>query len=294
MLSPAPVAAWSDLPDRIPRYPLVGGVDLLVVRFDDDFSVMYGPCLHRGALMTDGHVVGDDLICGVHPWDYQVRTGVSSYNNAEPLQRFRAEVDGDSVLVDAAEVAAWEREHPQPYDRDGSLGLYLDPHGAVSATGVPPTELPRWDDIQLVTGQLAHRPLLDDAPVATDMVLAPNAAKPLRFDIPMFVSDMSYGALSEEAKIALSHGAELAGTGICSGEGGMVPEEQEGNSRYLYELASGRFGWSLDKVKRCEASHFLSRACGHSPLRQFDAADPVVWKRDMADLAGVRCVGVGA
>jgi hypothetical protein len=73
--------------------------------------------------------------------------------------------------------------------------------GAVSATGVPLMELPRWDDIQLVTGQLDHRPLLDDAPVATEMVLGPNAAKPLRFDIPMFVSDMSYGALSEDRAV---------------------------------------------------------------------------------------------
>jgi glutamate synthase domain-containing protein 2 len=67
---------------------------------------------------------------------------------------------------------------------------------------------------------------------------------------------MSFGALSEEAKVALSMGAELAGTGICSGEGGMLPEEQEANSRYFYELASARFGWSLDKVAKCQAFHF--------------------------------------
>ena len=67
---------------------------------------------------------------------------------------------------------------------------------------------------------------------------------------------MSFGALSEEAKISLAKGAELAGTGICSGEGGMLPEEQAANSRYLYELASGRFGWSLDKVAKCQAFHF--------------------------------------
>jgi glutamate synthase domain-containing protein 2 len=84
----------------------------------------------------------------------------------------------------------------------------------------------------------------------------PRATKPLQLDIPLFVSDMSFGALSEEAKTALARGAELAGTGICSGEGGMLPEEQEANSRYLYELASGRFGWSLDKVARCQAFHF--------------------------------------
>jgi glutamate synthase domain-containing protein 2 len=74
--------------------------------------------------------------------------------------------------------------------------------------------------------------------------------------IPIFVSDMSFGALSEEAKVALAVGAHEAGTGICSGEGGMLPEEQAANGRYLYELASGRFGWSLDKVQRVQAFHF--------------------------------------
>ena len=51
-------------------------------------------------------------------------------------------------------------------------------------------------------------------------------------------------------------GAELAGTGICSGEGGMLPEEQAANTRYLYEMASARFGFSMDKVQRCQAFHF--------------------------------------
>ena len=49
---------------------------------------------------------------------------------------------------------------------------------------------------------------------------------------------MSFGALSLEAKVALATGARAAGTGICSGEGGMLPEEFEASSRYLYELAS--------------------------------------------------------
>jgi glutamate synthase domain-containing protein 2 len=67
---------------------------------------------------------------------------------------------------------------------------------------------------------------------------------------------MSFGALSEPAKIALARGAELSGTGICSGEGGMLPEEQAENSRYFYELASARFGFSWDKLQSVQAFHF--------------------------------------
>jgi glutamate synthase domain-containing protein 2 len=122
--------------------------------------------------------------------------------------------------------------------------------------GVSRTLLPQWEDIQFVVAQLFKVPLLDDEEVATNIVIGPNAKKPLHLDIPLFVSDMSFGALSEEAKVALSRGAEAAGTGICSGEGGMLPEEQAANSRYLYELASARFGFSWDKVQQCQAFHF--------------------------------------
>jgi methylamine---glutamate N-methyltransferase subunit C len=277
------VGTWSELGDRQPSYALVAGVDLVVTRFDDQVSVLYGRCLHRGALMSDGSVSGENLICGLHGWDYRLDTGVSEYSNAEVLKKFAAWVDeqADAVFVDEAEVEAWCKDHPQPYKRDEYLGLYQDihgtpeeenngyiqqlardglsktgQHGAASAMGVPIHELPRWDDIQLVTAQMHKLPLMDDAPVGTSVVIGPNAKKPLQLDIPIFVSDMSFGALSEEAKIALAKGAQLSGTGICSGEGGMLPEEQEANTRYFYELASARFGFSMDKVQKCQAFHF--------------------------------------
>lgn len=132
----------------------------------------------------------------------------------------------------------------------------LGHHGEMGAMGVPRKDLPHWDDIQMLPAQMARKPLMDDVAVGMDVVIGPRAAKPLKLDIPLFVSDMSYGALSEEAKTALARGAEMAGTGICSGEGGMLAEEQAENSRYFYELASAKFGWDLDLVARVQAFHF--------------------------------------
>lgn len=129
-------------------------------------------------------------------------------------------------------------------------------HGPMDAMGVPRNDLPKWDDIQLLTAQVATKPLMDEADVATELVIGPHAAKPLKLDIPLFVSDMSFGALSEEAKTAMAKGAELAGTGICSGEGGMLPEEQQANSRYLYELASAKFGYADELMAKVQAFHF--------------------------------------
>jgi len=272
---------WDKLEDRMPEYALVADVDLVIVRVDDKVSVLYGRCAHRGALMADGHVDGDNLICGVHGWDYRLDTGISEYNNSETLPKFNAWIEAGQVWVDEDEITAWAKRHPQPYQRDAYQGLYQDPtgtvdephvkfirklanegltkvghHGPSAAMGVPRDMLPKWDDLQFVVAQLHKLPLLDDEPVGTDIVIGPRAKQPLRLKIPLFVSDMSFGALSEEAKVALAKGAELAGTGICSGEGGMLPEEQATNARYFYELASARFGFSWDKVLKTQAFHF--------------------------------------
>src|SRR4029077_6923933 len=207
------------------------------------------------------------------------------------------------------------------FRRDAYLGLYVDVHGdpaephvkliqsyandglaktghhgAVAAMGVPRTELPLWDDIQIVTAQLATPPQLDDVPVRSEVVVGPNAQKPLTLKIPLLVSDMSFGSLSQPAKEALARGAERAGpgicsgeggrpaggaeavaTGICSGEGGVLAEEQAGCSKYFYELASARFGFSWDKVMKVQAFHFKGGQAaktgtgGHLPGRKVSA-----------------------
>ena len=203
-----PIKQWDELEDRSPEHALVAGVDLVIVRFDENVSVLYGRCAHRGALMSDGYVDGDNLICGVHYWDYRVDTGVSEYNNSETLHRFNAWVEDGQVCVDEEEIAAWAGQHPQPYDRDSYQGAFQDPtgtadepyvkyirklaneglekmghHGPTAAMGVPRGELPTWDDLQFLVAQLHKLPLLDDEPVETDLVIGPQADKPLRLSL---------------------------------------------------------------------------------------------------------------
>ena len=277
----AEVAVFDQLENREPTHSQVSKTDLVVIRYEDKVSVLYGRCLHRGALLSDGFVDGDNLICGLHNWDYRIDTGVSAYNNSEILYKFKEYVVDGKVYVDRQEVLDYEVDTPSPFNEDEYLGKYADTHpeatepytryiknlaqdglskvghhGATEAMGVDRNTLPKWENIQFLPAQMAKKPLLDEAEVKTSVVIGQNAKKPLILDIPLFVSDMSFGALSREAKIALSKGAELSGTGICSGEGGMLPAEQESNSKYLYELASAKFGFEWDKLKKVQAFHF--------------------------------------
>lgn len=291
----------------------VNGLDLVVIRYDDQVSVLYGRCLHRGALMADGHIDGPNLICGVHGWDYRYDAGISEYNNEEALHKFQAYIHQDFVWVDEHEINAYLAAHPQPFQRDQYLGQYADTHpedtepytryikelaqhglkktghhGPSAAMGVDRNTLPKWEDIQFLPAQLATKPLFDEDPVDSKVIIGKKAKKPLVIDLPLIVSDMSFGALSKEAKIALAQGAELAGTGICSGEGGMLPEEQAANSRYFYELASAKFGFSWDKVEKVQAFHFKggqgakTGTGGHLPGKKVNA-----------EIAAVRGLQVG-
>ena len=275
------IADLRKLEDRVPTYALVLNTDLVVVKYDKSVSVFYGRCLHRGALMADGFVEGQNLICGVHNWDYRLDTGISEYNNQEKLHKFKTIIEGNKVYVDEEEIKEYERESPPDINRDEYLGLYksthpapeedrvgeiqqlakyglskVGHHGPVAAMGVGRNTLPAWDDIQILPAQLARLPHLEDVEVGTNVIIGKAAMKPLELKIPLFVSDMSFGALSEEAKAALARGAEFVGTGICSGEGGMLPEEQSENSRYFYELASAKFGFKMELMKKVQAFHF--------------------------------------
>ncbi len=150
-------------------------VDLVLTRVDDTVSVLYGRCAHRGALMSDGHVDGDNLICGLHGWDYRLDTGVSEYNHSETLPKFSAWVEDGQVCVDEDEIASWAKKHPQPFQRDTYQGVYQDHtgtadephvkyirkladeglskvghHGPSAAMGVPRDSLPKWDDRHLL------------------------------------------------------------------------------------------------------------------------------------------------
>ena len=274
-------AALDELAPDQPHPVSVGGLDIVLIRRGNTVSALHGRCPHRGALLGDGRVEGDLIVCGVHGWRFDSETGVSPVNPSVALTTFPAWVSDGVVYLDESSVTEFTRAHPVTHEDDGYQGRWITPadsadepyvtqihelaahgldrvgnHGPMAAMGVPRDQLPTWNSIQLVTGQLARLPLLEHEPVGTETVIGPAAKHPLVLDIPLFVSDMSFGALSQEAKVALSAGAEMAGTGICSGEGGMLPEEQHRNSRYLYELASARFGWSLEHLHTVQAFHF--------------------------------------
>jgi len=110
-----------------------------------------------------------------------------------------------------------------------------------------------WDDLLLKGAQLAKLPLNEEEPVRTETVIGPSAKHPLVIATPVYISHMSFGALSREVKIALATGSAAVGTAICSGEGGILEDELEAAHKYIFEYVPNRYSVTDENLQRVDA-----------------------------------------
>ncbi|NLX14581.1 MAG: glutamate synthase [Phycisphaerales bacterium] len=110
-----------------------------------------------------------------------------------------------------------------------------------------------WDDLLFKGGQLARLPIDHHEPVNTKTIIGPKAAQPLEIDTPIYVTHMSFGALSEEVKIALARGSAAVRTAMCSGEGGILPESLASAYRYIFEYVPNRYSVTDENLRQVSA-----------------------------------------
>lgn len=238
--------------------------DLAIYEYEGEVYALLNKCPHRGGQLADGHITENgNVICPLHFWDFDVKTGISRYDNKDRVPTYPARFRGDAIEVDADAVpmgARNENEYLGPWLRrsdDRELDMVYIHHmaGGKQAEIEPmrPAEgVVGFDKIFFLPGQLAVLPLLDHEPVTTETVIGRKAKKPLELKAPIYVSHMSFGALSAEAKRALARGTRIFGTVMCTGEGGMDPGSREEADQLVFEMASGYFGWTEENVARAD------------------------------------------
>ena len=110
-----------------------------------------------------------------------------------------------------------------------------------------------WDEILFKGAQLATVPLNMDDPVSTQTSIGPGAEKPLVIDTPIYVTHMSFGALSKESKIALAKGSAAVKTAMCSGEGGILPESLDNAYKYIFEYVPNQYSVTEENLRKVDA-----------------------------------------
>lgn len=124
-------------------------------------------------------------------------------------------------------------------------------------------KIPHWDDLTFMPGTLT-RFVIEGyrEKCLTKTVIGPRAKRPIELDIPIYVTGMSFGALSYEAKTALARGATMAGTATCSGEGGMIPDERRYSSKWFYQCIQSRYGFNPNHLVLADGvEFFIGQGC---------------------------------
>ncbi len=120
-------------------------------------------------------------------------------------------------------------------------------------------KIPHWDELIFLPGTLTRFVIegYREKCVTKTVLGARFAKKPIELDIPVYITGMSFGALSLEAKMALAKGASMAGTATCSGEGGMIPPERDLSTKWYYQLIQSRYGFNPHHLMLADACEFF-------------------------------------
>jgi Glutamate synthase domain 2 len=124
---------------------------------------------------------------------------------------------------------------------------------SVSSSMATRMKMPNWDDILILGAQLNPPPLDEDAPVTTMTIIGKHAKRPMILENPVYISHMSFGAMSREIKVALAKGSALARTAMCSGEGGILPEEKKAAYKYIFEYVPNKYSVTDENLRTSDA-----------------------------------------
>ena len=174
---------------------------------------------------------------------------------------------GDAAATDIGTASPAEAEeadnplaYPAEYARRDESCRYMKEIHEMAVSGKSIIEamgtrmpMPSWDDILILGAQLNPPPLMEHDEVDTTTVIGKNAKKPMVLKNPVYVSHMSFGALSKEAKVALARGSAMAGSAMCSGEGGILPEEMAAADKYIFEYVPNRYSVTPENLQNADA-----------------------------------------
>ena len=174
----------------------------------------------------------------------------ASASPAKPQKAENAAVEDGTLKLDYDSTTARHDESNRYMAEIHEMAVTGKSIGGAMSTRMP---MPNWDDILLLGAQLNPAPLNDGDFVETKTVIGKHAKKPMVLESPVYISHMSFGALSKEVKVALAKGSAMAKTAMCSGEGGILPEEREASYKYIFEYIPNKYSVTDENLRNADA-----------------------------------------
>ncbi len=262
----------NDVPENGMKIFNMHNIEFVIVNQNKKYSAIYNKCPHMGGSLGDGSI--DDssyLTCTLHNWQFDLETGKGPEGYEDSIPTFELDIQGDSICINQNQLlelgknkdylVRFDHDTKQRFERTHDTTIHemdnitakakwkikeIAPMGTLK-------HVPMFDDILFKAAQLYRTPLLEEENVNLKTIIGKTAKVPLEMSMPVFVSHMSFGALSEEAKTALAIGSKKMDIAIGSGEGGRNQREYENAGKYIYEISTPKFTRNEEWIKSADA-----------------------------------------
>ena len=80
----------------------VNGDEVAVFRRGDEVFAIGNQCPHQGGSLCEGFLEGDIVVCPLHGWEFDLRSGVCMTVPGESVPRYSVRVEDGAVLIEEA------------------------------------------------------------------------------------------------------------------------------------------------------------------------------------------------
>ena len=94
------VASLADLEAGKPKCAAFNGEDVVLLRRGDEVLAISNVCPHQGGSIGDGWAEGDILVCPLHGWEFDARSGACMTIPGERVPAYTATIDGGDVYLE--------------------------------------------------------------------------------------------------------------------------------------------------------------------------------------------------
>jgi len=93
------IAQTSEIPAGQGKCVEVDGKRIAIFNVDGAFYAVDDVCKHQGGPLGEGELNGKIVTCPWHGWEYDVTTGINTFDTDLKQDQFEVQVNGNDILV---------------------------------------------------------------------------------------------------------------------------------------------------------------------------------------------------
>ena len=94
------VAKRSEIPQDTGKCVEAGGREIALFCVGGQVSAMNHVCPHQGGPLAEGGLEGKVVTCPWHGWQFDVTTGVCTFNDSIKQEIFKVKEEGEDIFVE--------------------------------------------------------------------------------------------------------------------------------------------------------------------------------------------------